>query len=814
MLLTLVFLVSFAALVFEVLLTRIFSIAQWHHLTFMVISIALFGFAASGTCLGILESRLGGWVKKLTRPAGLGMLASGYTFSTVIVFLILSRLPLDYFRLPVEPIQAFYLAAVYLLPAIPFFIAGLTISLAYAHRPEWSGRIYFVNMAGSALGAFFPLLFLPFLREEQLSVLAAFAPLVILFVGGDKEAKKNMSKRIEEVQTLENHRSQHQALSKRHRYILISMGILVVATTLSPWASSFFRIRPTSYKDLGRIRQFPDTRIVDTVYGIRGRIDTVESPYLRYAPGLSLKWTEPVSASLALFKDGDGRLVLYEPTLEKARRWAPYTLSWAGYVLADHPRRILLMIHDGGTAVACAAAADPSDLTIVVDHPVMAEIMSAHYRRPVAAASSAEFLARSQKKYDLIQVENWGSSLAGTAALTQDHAFTIEQLGRYQDHLTSDGVLVFTRRLKLPPADMIRLWAAAFLSLKRQGITVPSNHLAILRNWDTFTLIVSVRPLKSVDTLKEFTRNRNFDPVFLPQLKPEDANRFNRFDQPYHYLEIERLARAFRASDPKAFLGAYLLDTTPQSDRRPFPNSYLKWTRLREIFETTGSRFYSLFLSGEIIVAVVLIEAILISIFLLSLPVMFGMHTGHLRVTRSGYFLSVGAGFILSEMYFIKAYTYIFGDPLISFTVVLTGLLVFSGIGGFFSQHLSNNRLTPCLAGLIGLLSALFLFHDSITGKLLHLPLVARYAIAGLLLLPTGFLMGLAFPIGMRDLLDSPSQRAKAWAVNGCASVVSAVASAQIALTAGIPVLILIGAFTYAIALICFIKIKHSLIHG
>jgi len=810
MLLAIVFLVSFAALAFEVLLARIFSIAQWYHLTFMVISTALFGFAASGTCLGIMESRAGGWVKKLTTPAALGIMASGYTFSTVIVFLTLSHLPLDYFRLPIEPIQTFYLAAAYLLPAIPFFIAGLTISLAYAHRPEWSGRIYFVNLAGSALGAVFPLLFLPFLREEQLSVLTAFVPLAILFVDGGQQTNKNMSRRIEKGQAPENHTFRLRVLSKTHRYMLILMGVFVVAAAFLPWTASFFHIRSTSYKDLSRIRQFPDTRIVDTVNGIRGRIDTVESRYLRYAPGLSLKWTEPVSARLALFKDGDGRLVLYEPTLEDSRRWAPYTLSWAGYLLADHPQRVLLIIQDGGTAVACAAAANPSDLTVVVDHPVMAEIMAAHYQRPVATASSAGFLARSQKKYNLIQVENWGSSLVGTAALIQDHAFSIEQFDRYLDHLTSDGVLVFTRRLKLPPADMIRLWATAFLSLQRQGVAAPANHMAILRSWDTFTLIVSVRPLKSVDTLRAFARDRNFDPVFLPQIKLEDTNRFNQFDRPYHYLEIDRLARAYRDSNAETYFDAYLLDTTPQSDRRPFPNRYLKWARLGEIYETTGSRFYSLFLSGEIIVVVILIEAILISMFLLILPAISGQSAGHLRIFQAGYFLAVGAGFILSEIYFIKVYTFIFGDPLISFTVVLAGLMIFSSIGGFFSHRLSNDRLPPFLAGLIVLLSAQFLFHDPMTQKLLHLPLVARYATAGLLLLPTGFLMGLAFPIGMRDLLESPTQRARAWAINGCASVVSAVAAAHVALTAGIPVIILIAAVTYAIALLCLKKSNDS----
>ncbi|MDD3082936.1 MAG: hypothetical protein PHW17_12030, partial [Desulfobacterales bacterium] len=61
-----VFLLSASSLAFEVLLTRIFSISQWNHLSFMVISIALFGFAASGTFLGILDARKQGWEKHLS----------------------------------------------------------------------------------------------------------------------------------------------------------------------------------------------------------------------------------------------------------------------------------------------------------------------------------------------------------------------------------------------------------------------------------------------------------------------------------------------------------------------------------------------------------------------------------------------------------------------------------------------------------------------------------------------------------------------------------------------------------------------------
>ena len=61
-----VFFSSCAAIGFEILLTRVFSIGQWNHLSFMVISIALFGFAASGTFLGLIDARAPGRIDRLS----------------------------------------------------------------------------------------------------------------------------------------------------------------------------------------------------------------------------------------------------------------------------------------------------------------------------------------------------------------------------------------------------------------------------------------------------------------------------------------------------------------------------------------------------------------------------------------------------------------------------------------------------------------------------------------------------------------------------------------------------------------------------
>jgi len=291
-------------------------------------------------------------------------------------------------------------------------------------------------------------------------------------------------------------------------------------------------------------------------------------------------------------------------------------------------------------------------------------------------------MTRSDTHYDIIHIENWGSSLPGSDALTQGYLFTTTSFSGYLNHLTEKGILIMARKLLLPPADSVRLWAEAYESLRSLEFKNPEQHIAVLRNWSTFTLIVSVKPFNDTAVLKDFAQNMNFDLVFLPGITKEMVNRFNIFDAPYYFSELNRLAEAYRSKTEKAYFETYPLDVAPQSDSRPFPGKFLKWSKLKALYKMTGSRFYSLFMSGELVVCVVFLQALVIAIFLLMLPVFtIKKQDKKPNISHMLYFLAVGAGFMFVELFFIKKYILIFGDPVISFTVVLTGILIFSGWG-------------------------------------------------------------------------------------------------------------------------------------
>jgi hypothetical protein len=779
-----VFLISLSALAFQVLLTRVFSIGQWNHLSFMVISIALFGFGASGTFLSILDTRRKGWENRLSGTQALKFLLLVYSLTVVSAYMVLNNIPLDYFRLPVEPIQALYLLCAYLVLALPFFLAGMVISIAFAAYSKNAGLVYFSTMSGSACGAILPVPLLPFLEEGILVVFCALIPLLFLL----------MPSRV------------NSDFRKTKQHLLWVLGsALVVFGIFLIWTHDGGRVKvkPSPYKALSQILKFPDSHIVQTVSGIRGRIDIVESPYIRFAPGLSLKFQERLPKQSAIFQDADSPHILYEISTLEDTEFARYSLSYAAYALLPYPSHVLVIQGAGGSGIPYAMASEAEKITVLEQHPELAEIVSGHYPVSVINTNARAFFSRSREKYSIIHIENHGPSIPGTAALNQEHFLTVDAFITYLNHLNEKGAIILSGKLLLPPANTVRLWASAYEALRSIGKKQPEWHMAMLRNWDRFTLVITNSPIQDSEPLIHFAQNMNFDMVYLPKPDMSLVNRFNLFDTPYYFDELERVKNAYLAGTEKRYFAISLLDVAPQWDNRPFPNRFLKWPRLMDLYESTGSRLYGLMLSGEIVVAVVFTEAVLVAFFLLVIPIIIVSKKGpRPKFFHLVFFLGIGAGFMFAELFFIKQYTFLFGNPTIAFTVVLSGILLCSGAGGYLSQKMNQFHLKCSIACLACVFMGLYIVFECLAGKLLGLSLVSRYIAAFLILLPVGLLMGIPFSIGMRLMLNTPLDRAYAWAANGCASVLTSIAAAQVAISQGIPTLIVLAAAAYVLSLL------------
>ncbi|OLQ74059.1 hypothetical protein BIT28_19430 [Photobacterium proteolyticum] len=786
-----VFLVSLSSLAFEVLLARIFSISQWNHLSFMVISIALFGFAASGTALSIFDSRKNNWTRQFATGKVTPFLVLLYSCSTLVSFMLLIQLPLDYFRLPLESIQAFYLFLSYTLLAIPFFFAGVIVLSAYVEQPENTGFIYFSTMAGSALGTILPSLLLPFIGEGKLAVTVAIVPLCYVTAAALIKNKK-----------IDGSRYPPRNLSLS--LVSTCIMLLIIPLLFTPWGAQL-TVTPSPYKSLSQLLQFPQSTVTESTSSITGKIDTVTSPYIRYAPGLSLKYSGNLPVQSAIFRDGDEQLVLYGANgNSKTFEFARFTLPSVGYDFVPLPQSALLVIRGGGTSIPTALAAGIPDITIIHESPSISRAIAEHYNLRTTSENPRIFFRHSQRKYDIIHIESWGTSLAGSAALSQEYLFTTEAFEEYLNHLSEKGVIIVSRKLLLPPSDSIRLFSTALQVLRESDKKDPLHHLVLLRNWGIFTLVVSKNPIENIKTPMDFAERLNFDIVYIRDMQSSLANRFNSFELPHHYLAIDNLLQHYREKRDKQFFDDYLLDAAPQDDNRPFPGRFIKWDRLGDLYQSMGSRPYSMLLSGEVVIAVVFIEALAVSALLLLLPQLFAKGKQRkIPLSQKLYFFSIGAGFMFVEIYFIKAYIQIFSSPVLSFTFVLAGILLSSGIGGWWSQKMGRNTVTYSLSALCLTLIGILYFMDLIIDHLLGLPMLLRYLFAQLILFPPGVIMGIPFTLGMRCLLTTPLQRAYAWAMNGCASVLTSIVAAGLALNFGFQSIMLCATVFYLLAVFC-----------
>ena len=170
-----VFLISATGIAYQVTLMRVLSIAQWHHFAYMIISIAMLGYGASGTLLTLIRARLAGR-ERAYFFVSLLLLAISMPFC----YAWSQRIPFETFHLVTQRDQFGWLLALYAILAAPFFLASTCITLALFMMPRRVGRVYFTDLLGSGIGAaavvtllfYFPPDQLPYLLGLLLTLLA------------------------------------------------------------------------------------------------------------------------------------------------------------------------------------------------------------------------------------------------------------------------------------------------------------------------------------------------------------------------------------------------------------------------------------------------------------------------------------------------------------------------------------------------------------------------------------------------------------------------------------------------------------------
>jgi hypothetical protein len=791
-----VLLLSAAGLGYEVALTRILSIAEWHHFAYMIISVALLGFAASGTAIALLGDRVRGREPALFRSGALLLmiaLPGSHALAQVI--------PFETFELLVRPVQYAWLLLLYGVLSVPFFIVSSCIVFAFLLQRDRVARVYFANLLGSGLGAaaVIGLLFVAPPARVPLFLTAPVIAAYLLALAGTGK------------------RGSDPARPTAARWL----GAGIVAIGLTAWIGSP-EIRVSPYKGLSYAMDLPDARILATSESPLSALTAVSSSMIRETPGqisgypMAELGELPEQAGLYFDADAVTPVHRFDGSLEPFA-FLDYVTPALPYQVLDGPET-LVVGSGGGTEVLNALYHGASHVTALeVDPRVLpliegplGEISGGLYARPdvtpVVAEARGWLEAHPDQRFDLIQIsllDSFTASAAGVRALSESYLYTLEAVELYLARLSPGGTLALTRWLRTPPRDAIKMFATLVEAAERAGIGEPARHLAFARSWNTATLLLSRAPLsgEQVRAIRAWAEERGFDLSWLPGLGESEVNRFTVLAEPIYWEAASRVLADKEGRE--SFYDRYAFHVRPATDDRPYFFRFFKWASLPRLSDAMGGGATSIVEWGYLVLIATALQAIAAALLLVLVP-LFAVSRwkrGRRGSERLGagpvalYFAALGLAYLFLEIAFIQKLMLFLSHPVYAIAVVLSAFLVFSGFGSAVADtRMGGSRSggsseggvrgaairrpgtlvgvsVALIAVLVGLY-VIFLPHLFSAGSGWVGP--ARALVSLVLLAPVAFLMGIPFPTGLQIVADERQPLVPwAWAVNGAASVIA-----------------------------------------
>ncbi|MEE8078685.1 MAG: SAM-dependent methyltransferase, partial [Pseudomonadales bacterium] len=272
-------LISAAAIGYEILLMRVLSIVQWHHFAYMIISLALLGYGASGAFIAINKR----WLQpRFEWVFSTSALLFGITM--VACFVLGQRVPFNALEIVWNPRQFLNLAMIYLLYFVPFFFAACCIGLAFTCRRSYINRIYCFDLLGAGFGAMLIMGSLFLLAPQNALIMLAILALAASALMGIGSAAQRP---------------------------LIALQAICLPVLLFGLPQDWLGMRISEYKALNQALQVVASRTLSVSSSPLGLLTVVESPRIpfRYAPGLSINTQFEPPPQLAVFTDGDAMSV-------------------------------------------------------------------------------------------------------------------------------------------------------------------------------------------------------------------------------------------------------------------------------------------------------------------------------------------------------------------------------------------------------------------------------------------------------------------------------------------------------------------------
>ncbi len=798
----LLFCTSASVLAYEILLMRLLSISLWYHFAYMVISLALLGFGASGSFLFLLSRRV-----YRNMDAWLVILAGAASLSFPLAFSLSQQIGLDPLQLVWQNKEWVRMFATYLVMAVPFLLSGGIVGIILSAAGRDVPRLYAADLLGAGFGcmAIVPALYL----GPPWALLPLLSGLVLAGAGWC---------------------CMRTTWGRKGILVLPVSGTLILACyVLLPPVPQIHHT-----KAFPMTMAFPDARVEAEREGPLGLIHVVGSSLIREVPGLSLNYgldgkgqQGTLPQQKAIFSDGDGvsTITRFKGDLNELEHLDFTTMALPYHV--RRPKKVLVIGAGGGTDVLLSLRHSALKIVALEANPQVAELMtgpfadfSGHlYSKPevkLLIREARQFLHETEERFDLIQLsllDSFGGSAGGLYAATETYLYTREAFALYLSRLSDPGILAVTRWLKLPPRDSLRVFSTALAALREAGISEkPEEHIVFIRSWKTSTILISRTPFtsKEIERVTTFCDQRSFDVSYYAGMKEDMANRYDVLKEAYYFKGATSLA----GPEAETFFEDYIFDVSPATDDRPYFSHFFRWDKALTLLQQLRREFLPFVEIGYILVIATLVQAVIAGGALILLPLLGRRRAG--EWARGGlsaqevlgtlfYFGSIGFAFMFLEMALLPKYILLLSHPIYSTAVVLAAVLVFAGCGSLTVRHVKSKSLWVAVTCVCAWVLVQALLEERLFAWALGWPFGGRLALTTVMVGTLSFFLGWPFPIGLREISGRfPSLVPWAWGINGCASVIGAVLGKMISMSVGLRMTMLVAAGLYLFSALVF----------
>jgi hypothetical protein len=763
------FLTTLSLLQLELFLTRIFSVTMWYHFAFMAISLAMFGLAAGAILVEVLNKR--------DSEVTLAHTGLAFALTSAACFIIQLYIPAD------PETELAWTALAFTLIAIPFVFGGMVVCIALTRFPGYTESLYAADLAGSAAGCILTIPILNHIHAPTAVILnagvaalaaAAFswplrgkirwiasASCVALLIA----AAFNQSAKLVDIRWLKGGKNWHDGIYEKWN------------------ALSRIYVRETGQEPFGwgMSPEYQPTRKLDQLY-------------------LNID-----SGAATVITKFDGDL----GALEHLK----YDVTALAHYLRNSTSVLVIGV-GGGRDILTSLVFGQRHVTGVEINPDILDVLTGRFadyagslqRNPAVTFVHDEarsYVARAPEQYGIIQaslIDTWAATSAGAYVLTENGLYTKEAWMTFLDHLTPDGILTMSRwYYEAQPAETLRLTALATRSLMDMGVADPRQHIMIVRKQDSSetgqysvaTILVAKEPFSEadIDRIVKISKDMKFLPVLTP-----------------HFAERPEFEAASTRGQYEQLMRSYPLNIEAPTDDSPF---FFHMLRPRDLLNPSTFQgmnqlnLKAVRILGRLLGIVTLLTAAAIIAPLLLRRRVRETHSARLMI----YFAAIGLAFMMVEIGQLERLIVFLGHPIYGLTVVLFVLLIASSCGSFYSYRMSKwFWLLPVV------LAAFILVSPSLTHSLTAASVPIRIAVSALLLFPSGFFMGMAFPLGIKRALSTHEGAPTAWywGINGAFSVVSSVLAVIVAVFWGVTMTLLVGLGAYVVGLVALGNFRFS----